>query len=143
MGERSSYAARRNALLRRIPAITWPTPTVTGMSPSTLLEAGGETVTLTGTGFRVPDGYGGWLDNITQVRIGTYLGESLTVVSETSLAFVTPAMVAGSLNMWLKSNGGDSNHRIETVGTVTFRILLETGGTDDLLMETGDALRTE
>ncbi len=142
MGDRFSYRARRDALLRRVPYITWPTPTWSGMSPATLAVAGGETVTITGTGFRVPDGYGGWLDNVTQVRLGTYIGESLTVVSETSLTFVTPAMAAGDLNTWLKSNGGDSNHRIEST-VLSYRILLETGGTDDLLMETGDALRTE
>ncbi len=142
MGDRFSYRARRDALLRRVPYITWPTPTWSGISPSTLLAAGGETVTITGTGFRVPDGYGGWLNNVTGVRLNTYTGTSLTVVSETSLTFVTPAMAAGDLNMWLKSNGGDSNHRIESTA-LTFRILLETGGGDDLLMETGDALRQE
>lgn len=143
MDDRSSYAARRNALLRRVPAITYPTPTVASVSPSTLLPAGGETVTVTGTGFRVRDGGpgNGWLDSIDQVRIGeSYLGTSLTVVSETSLTFVSPAVAAGTYTLWLKSQGGDSNHG--SVGaTVTFRILLETG--DDLLMETGDALRTE
>lgn len=141
MFSRSRLADRRNALLRRVPWITWPTPTFDSMSPTTLLSAGGETVTITGTGFRVPDGSGGYLGNVLQVLIGaSYEGTSVTIVSDTSLTFVTPAMVAGTYSMWLRSNGGDGHGGVKTVAG-GFRILVETG--DVLLAETSDALRTE
>lgn len=140
----SWLATRRNALLRRIPAITYPMPTASSASPSTLVPAGGETVTVTGTGFRVQDGHNGWIWNVTQVLFSdssaATAGTSLSVVSETSLTIVAPALSAGTYFIQLRSLGGDAIPTSVSVAS-TARILLETG--DDLLLETGDALRTE
>lgn len=110
----SSYATRRNALLRRIPAITYPTPTITAVSPSPLLGAGG-TVTLTGTGFRVPDGSGGYLANVFDVRIGGALLTNLSIASDTSLTATYPAMAVGAVAVWINSFGGGA-YSAATVG---------------------------
>jgi len=138
---RSLLADRKNALLRRIPAITYPTPTVTAVSPATLTQTGGQTVTLTGTGFRVADGWNGYLGNVTRVLIGAYEGLTVTIVSDTSLTFVTPAMAAGTYPLWVKSNGGDALEGLISTSGSGFDILVETG--DGLLTEASDDMRTE
>ncbi len=62
---------------------TYPAPTLTSASPSTGSKAGGTTVTLTGTDFRV--------GTLPRVRVGGLSATAVSVVSATSATFVTPA----------------------------------------------------
>jgi hypothetical protein len=135
MQRRSPLAEARNARLSIVTARSWPTPTVTLVSPSTLDAAGGETATVTGTGF---------LDSALSFYFGTAAATALVILSNTQLTCVTPAHAAGAVTVVVRTRGGDAsleNGATYTSGGATFRILLETG--DALLMETGDALRTE
>jgi formylglycine-generating enzyme required for sulfatase activity len=61
-------------------------PTITGVSPNTGAPAGGTTVTITGSGF-----FGS-----PTVRFGKTIAHSVTVLSPTQLAVVTPAGVEGA-----------------------------------------------
>lgn len=103
----SAYARKRNALLRRTPAITYPTPTVTTATPSPLRADGG-TITVAGTGFRVPDGYGGYLNNITRALAGSIELTGITITSATALTATYSAAAAGYSPLLLKSLGGDA-----------------------------------
>jgi hypothetical protein len=58
-----------------------PPPTVTGVSPNTGTAAGGDTVTITGTGFT----------NVVWVSFGGYAAQSFAINSDTSITAVTPA----------------------------------------------------
>jgi hypothetical protein len=64
---------------------TWPSPTITGISPNSGSTSGGTTVTITGTNF---------VSGMT-VKLGGTSATGVTVVSSTSLTAVTPAEVAG------------------------------------------------
>ncbi len=133
MFRRSLIAIRKSERIARIPADSLARPTLTGVSPSSLDAAGGEAVTLTGTGF---SGYE------AQVWFDTTPATSVVVVSDTTITCVSPAHAAGGIYVVMKSQRGDATSPATySSGGVTFRILLETG--DALLMETGDALRTE
>jgi hypothetical protein len=61
--------------------ITLTPPTITGIVASSGTKAGGQSVTLTGTGFRVP----------AQVAIGGSQATSVAVTSSTSITCTTPA----------------------------------------------------
>jgi hypothetical protein len=76
-------------------------PVVTGISPATGPTGGGTTVTVTGDGF-VPGG--------TTVTIGGVVvpADQVTVVSPTTLTFVTPAGVAGTVGIAVTTDGGRS-----------------------------------
>jgi hypothetical protein len=77
---------------------TPPAPTVLAVSPSSALVFGGTTVTVTGTSFV----------GSTSVKVGTAAGTSVKVLSPTSLQFVTPAIVAGSYDVTVKTAYGTS-----------------------------------
>ena len=101
-------ASRKNARLRRIPAITYPRPTITAVSPDPLLLAGGS-VTITGTDFSVPDGSGGTLGNVDSVLFNGTALTSLAIVSATSLSAIYGAQSIGTVHVWVRSStGGDA-----------------------------------
>jgi hypothetical protein len=62
---------------------TWPAPTLTSLSPTTGTKAGGTTVTLTGTNFRV--------GTLPKVTFGGIAATSVNVVSATSITCKSPA----------------------------------------------------
>lgn len=132
MFRQSLIALRKNERIAQIPADSLPRPTLVSVSPSTLSTAGGENVTLTGTGFA---GYEAavWFD--------TTPATSVVVVSDTTITCVSPAHSAAAIYVIMKSLRGDAGAPATYGAGATYRILLETG--DVLLMETGDALRTE
>jgi hypothetical protein len=132
MFRRSLIAFRKSERIARIPADSLARPTLTGVSPSTLDAAGGEAVTLTGTGF---SGYE------AQVWFDTTPATSVVVVSDTSITCVSPAHAAGAIYVVMRSQRGDATSPATYGSGLTFRILLETG--DVLLTEAGDALRKE
>jgi len=66
------------------------TPTVTSISPISGTTAGGKAVTITGTGFTL---------TITSVTIGGVAATSVVRVSATSITAVTPAHVAGAVDV--------------------------------------------
>lgn len=84
----------------------YPIPTVTARTPTSGAAAGGTTVTLTGTNFE---------DGLTSVIIGgiTIAADDVTVVSSTSLTFVTPAHAAAAVTIAVATPSGTS-------GTVAF-----------------------
>lgn len=84
-------------------ADTAPTPTVTSVSPSVGPASGGDTLTITGTGFRSP----GLQFSVTWVGVGSSVATSVTVVSATSLTCVTPASSGpGSVTVAVGGTGG-------------------------------------
>jgi hypothetical protein len=72
------------------------TPTVTGISPSTGLPAGGANVTITGTN----------LIGATAVMFGSVAATSFTVLSSTKIVAVAPAEAAGSVDVTVTTPGG-------------------------------------
>ena len=72
------------------------TPTVTGVTPSSGLLAGGTSVTLTGTGFT----------GATGVTFGGTAGTSVVVVSATSITVTSPAHAAGAVAVVVSTPGG-------------------------------------
>lgn len=85
-------------------APTGTAPTTTGLTPTSGPTAGGTTVTVTGTGF-VP--------GATSVTIGDVVvpAARVTVAGPTSLSFVTPAHVAGAVNVRVSTPHGTSTPR--------------------------------
>jgi hypothetical protein len=75
-----------------------PLPTVTGITPSSGPQAGGTTVTITGTGFT----------GATGVRFGTTPGTAVTVVSDTTITVQSPARTAGIADVTVTTPGGTS-----------------------------------
>ena len=74
-------------------------PTVTGVSPATGVTAGGNTVTVTGTGFT----------GATAVSFGTGNNASVvTVVSPTQITATVPAHAAGTVDVRVVTPGGTS-----------------------------------
>lgn len=96
-------AQRKNARLRRIPADTYPTPTITGVTPTTATSAGGTTITIDGTGFS----YGGE-GTVERVGFGADAATSFAVVSATQLTAVTPAHAVGAVSVIVRTRGGDA-----------------------------------
>ena len=89
----------------RSPAVTAdeytyePLPTVTAISPNSGPNAGGTTVTVTGTGFT----------GATQVLFGNTPGTSLTVTSSTHLTVNSPSHSTGPFNVHVVTpSGGES-----------------------------------
>jgi hypothetical protein len=74
-----------------------PTPTLSGVSPSTGPAAGGTSVTLTGT-------------NFTDTTIVTFGGApaTFTVDTPTQITAVTPAHTAGSVDVVVTKTSGDA-----------------------------------
>ncbi len=79
------------------PRIVLSPPTVTALSPTSGLEAGGTPVTITGTNFT----------GATAVDFGTTAATNLTVVSTTSITADSPAG-SGTVDVTVTSPGGTS-----------------------------------
>jgi hypothetical protein len=73
-------------------------PAVTSISPTAGLPAGGNTVTITGSGFT----------GATAVDLGVVAATSFTVVSNTQITFVTPKQTAGLHNVTVTGPTGTS-----------------------------------
>ncbi len=73
-------------------------PVLSALSPASGSIAGGETVTATGTGF----------EGVTGVMVGTVAATKVTVVSDTSLTYVSPAQGAGPEDVTIVGPGGTS-----------------------------------
>jgi hypothetical protein len=73
-------------------------PSVTSVSPNTGAAAGGETVTISGTGFTTAKG----------VYFGGVAAASFTVNSDGSITAVTPAGTAGTVDVTVSAAGGTS-----------------------------------
>ena len=67
-------------------------PTVTGVSPNSGGVAGGQTVTVTGSGFAVGE-------NATTFKFGTAIASSANCSTSTSCAVVVPAHTAGTVDV--------------------------------------------
>ncbi|WP_245714205.1 beta strand repeat-containing protein, partial [Nocardia vaccinii] len=108
------------------------TPVLSAVVPSEGPEIGGNTVTLTGTGFT----------GTTAVQFGPNTAVSFTVVSDTEITAVVPAGT-GSVNTTVTTAGGTSNPvtytyaPVPTVGTVSPNQGPETGGNTVTLTGTG------
>lgn len=72
-------------------------PTVTGVSPAAGLTTGGNTVTITGTGFQNIFGFPG----VTTVDFGSVPAPSFTVDSDTQLTATVPPGSAGTVDVTL------------------------------------------
>jgi hypothetical protein len=72
-------------------------PTVTGVSPAAGPTAGGNTVTITGTGFQNIFGFPG----VSTVDFGSVQASSFTVDSDTQLTATVPAGAAGTVDVTL------------------------------------------
>jgi hypothetical protein len=88
------------ALLAATPEIALAAglPTVTAVSPNRGPDAGGTTVTITGTN----------LTAATAVNFGATAGSSVLVVSDTSLTVTTPAHVSATVDITVVGPGGTS-----------------------------------
>ena len=73
-----------------------PAPTLTGVSPSGGVTAGGASITLTGTGFT----------GATGVTVGGATCTNVVVVSDTSITCSTPAGTAGTASVVVTGPGG-------------------------------------
>jgi uncharacterized repeat protein (TIGR02543 family) len=73
------------------------TSTITSLSPTTGDNAGGTSVTLTGTG----------LTGVNKVWVGGALATNVSVVSATSVTFTTPAYASvGAVAVWVSGSNG-------------------------------------
>lgn len=87
------------ALVHQLAASTPPAlPVVSGVAPITGAIAGGETVTLTGTGFT----------GATAVSFGAVAATSFSVVDDTSITAVSPAQDAATVNVTVTTPAGVS-----------------------------------
>lgn len=77
-----------------------PAPTITGMQPTSGPIAGGTTVTLQGIGFKTATG----------VTVGGVAATGLSIASDTSLTFVTPAVPAGALPVVVTNPSGSNDN---------------------------------
>ncbi|WP_285597436.1 IPT/TIG domain-containing protein [Kineosporia sp. NBRC 101731] len=87
-------------------------PTLTTVSPASGPTAGGNTLTLTGTGFT----------NVTTVDVGPTAVTSFTKVSDTQITLVAPAGAAGTVNVSVTGSYGTSgtrNYQYLALPTVT------------------------
>ncbi|MGK8524416.1 IPT/TIG domain-containing protein [Nocardia asteroides] len=75
-----------------------PTPALTAVAPTSGPETGGNTITLTGTGFT----------GTTAVRFGTTPATSFTVISDTQITAVAPTGT-GTVDITVTTIGGTSN----------------------------------
>ena len=79
-------------------AVTGPPPEVTNVSPKQGSNAGGATITITGTGFT----------GATAVRFGPTNAASFSVDSDTTITATTPARPNGIVNVTVVTNNGTS-----------------------------------
>lgn len=96
-----STAAAAHAITTSSPfpaaAVTVATPTISSLTPTQGPAEGGNTVTLTGTGFT----------GATSVRFGTTAAAFITV-SDTQVTAIAPAAPAGPLSVTITTSGGTS-----------------------------------
>lgn len=74
-------------------------PTITNISTGSGFTNGGATITITGTA----------LSSATAVKIGGVDAASFTVISDTSISFVTPVLLAGNRQISVTTLGGSAN----------------------------------
>ncbi len=79
-----------------------PAPTVSTVSPSSGLTAGGQVVTITGTNFYSGGGI------VPTVTFGGTAGTSVTVLSAAAIRVTTPAHAAGTVNVVVSNPDGQS-----------------------------------
>jgi hypothetical protein len=75
-----------------------PAPVVTAVAPNSGLTTGGTTVTITGSGFT----------GVTAVQFGATTATSFTVVNDTTITAVAPALSAGTVDVKVTGPGGTS-----------------------------------
>ena len=73
-------------------------PAVTGVSPDAGLEAGGTSVTITGSGFT----------EATEVKFGSAAAKHFTIDSATSITAIAPAQLSGTVQVTVANAGGTS-----------------------------------
>lgn len=89
-----------NTLLGSTKYTVYPRPTVTDVSPTAGSVAGGDMVTITGTGFT----------SKTTVKFGTVAGIGVKMVSATEVTAIVPAQGAGDKEVYVATEGGtDTN----------------------------------
>jgi|GEM_PF-5467473 len=110
--------------------------TVTSVTPNPGTVLGGDTVTITGTGFVA----------VPTVTFGGATATSVVITSTTSLTVVTPAHAAGAVNVVVTNPGGASatlpngfTYVALTVTSITPNVGLTTGG--EMITITGTGFR--
>jgi hypothetical protein len=103
-----------------------PAPTITSLTPNQGPEAGGTSVTITGTGFT----------GTTGVTFGGTPATSFVVDSDTTISAITPAHTAGAVPTVVTAPGGDSAPQTftylpspPTIGSLSPNQGPDTGGT--------------
>jgi hypothetical protein len=86
-------------------------PAITSVSPAEGPKAGGDTVTITGTGFTGASG----------VSFGTRPATSCDVVSDTQIIATTPAYTAGALKVKVKVTGPGGTSPADALYAYTYR----------------------
>lgn len=87
-----------NAILAQDLPTSPTAPALTAISPANGAIAGGETITVTGTGF----------EGVTGVMVGTVAATNVTVANDTSLTYISPAQGAGPEDVTIVGPGGTS-----------------------------------
>lgn len=80
------------------PPVTDGLPVVTGISPTSGSQNGGETITISGTN----------LNGVTDVKFGTVSATGLEVHSDTSLVCISPAQASGAVPITAINDVGTS-----------------------------------
>ena len=75
-----------------------PVPTIASISPASGTTSGGDTVTITGTGF----------DGASSVVFGTVPATTFTAVSDQTITATTPASALGTVDVQITTPGGTS-----------------------------------
>ena len=94
----TNAAALGAAVTANTPVVPPASPVVTGVSPNTGPVAGGTSVVISGTGFT----------GSTGVAFGTVQAASFSVVSDTTINAVTPAVTAGVADVLVTTPAGVS-----------------------------------
>ncbi|HMO53651.1 MAG TPA: IPT/TIG domain-containing protein, partial [Tepidiformaceae bacterium] len=94
-------------------------PTVTNLSPNTCPAAGGNQITVTGTGFVTGAGN-------TTVTFGAVAGTNVTVFGSTSLTVTCPAQAAGVVDVRVTTAVGTSPNTANDDFTYTATGLIPT-----------------
>ena len=76
--------------------ITGPPPTVSAVSPTSGPATGGQTITITGTGFT----------GTIRVDLGPTTAPAFTVIDDTTIEITTPARPPGLVNVFVRTNNG-------------------------------------
>jgi IPT/TIG domain len=83
-----------------------PVPVVTSLNPKTGSAAGGETVTITGSG----------LLGATSVKFGATEASKMQITDDTTISVQTPAATAGAVSVTVTTSGGSANAGAFTYG---------------------------